>query len=108
VVRGRETGEEPTEGELFLGDSRSKYYWINREVFVLEKGVLWNSLDTFPSKSMSRFPRRDPDLRHPRSHFFFLRILTLSHGLTPRSICQGDHVIYILVASVFKAQVKTK
>jgi hypothetical protein len=68
VVRWRETGEEPTEGELFLGDSRSKYYW-----------------------------RRDPDLRHPRSHFFFLLILTLSHGLTPRSICQGDHVIYILV-----------
>jgi hypothetical protein len=32
VVRWRETGEEPTEGELFLGDSRSKYYWINREV----------------------------------------------------------------------------
>jgi hypothetical protein len=29
-------GEEPTEGELFIGDSRSKYYWINREVFVLE------------------------------------------------------------------------
>jgi hypothetical protein len=24
VVRWRETGEEPTEGELFLGDSRSK------------------------------------------------------------------------------------
>jgi hypothetical protein len=34
VVRWRETGEEPTEGELFLGDSRSKYYWINREVFI--------------------------------------------------------------------------
>jgi hypothetical protein len=33
-----------------------------------------DSLDTFPSKSMSRFPRRDPDLRHPRSHFFFLLI----------------------------------
>jgi hypothetical protein len=32
VVRWRETGEEPTEGELFIGDSRSKYYWINREV----------------------------------------------------------------------------
>jgi hypothetical protein len=118
----RETGEEPTEGELFLGDSRSKYYWINREVFILEKGVLWkegdegktarrvvpkmyrehlpnhlDSLDTFPSKSISRFPRRDPDLRHPRSHFFFLLILTLSHGFTPRSICQGDHVIYILI-----------
>jgi hypothetical protein len=41
VVRWRETGEEPTEGELFIGDSRSKYYWINREIFVLEKGVLW-------------------------------------------------------------------
>jgi hypothetical protein len=40
-----ETGEEPTEGELFLGDSRSKYYWINREVFVLEKGVLWREGD---------------------------------------------------------------
>jgi hypothetical protein len=26
VVRWRETGEEPTEGELFIGDSRSKYY----------------------------------------------------------------------------------
>jgi hypothetical protein len=39
VVRWRETGEEPTEGELFLGDSRSKYYWIKREVFILEKGV---------------------------------------------------------------------
>ena len=37
VVRWRETGEESTEGELFIGDSRSKYYWINREVFVLEK-----------------------------------------------------------------------
>jgi hypothetical protein len=41
VVRWRETGEEPTEGELFIGDSRGKYYWVNREVFVLEKGVLW-------------------------------------------------------------------
>jgi hypothetical protein len=40
-----ETGEEPTEGELFLGDSRSKYYWINREVFILEKGVLWKEGD---------------------------------------------------------------
>ena len=41
VVRWRETGEEPTEGELFIGDSRSKYYWVNREVFVLKKGILW-------------------------------------------------------------------
>jgi hypothetical protein len=63
VVRWRETGEEPTEGELFIGDSRSKY----------------------------------PDLSHPRSPFFFLLVLTLSHGLTPRLICQGNHVIYILV-----------
>jgi hypothetical protein len=30
-----------------------------------------DSLDTFPSKSISRFPCRDPDLSHPRSHFFF-------------------------------------
>jgi hypothetical protein len=45
MVRWRETGEEPTEGELFIGDSRSKYYWINREVFVLEKGVLWRERD---------------------------------------------------------------
>jgi hypothetical protein len=111
VVRWRETGEEPTEGELFIGDSRSKYYWINREVFVLEKGVLWreevhpllflhfvltwalktnalrlsnylDSLETFPSKSISRFPCRDPDPSHPRSHFFFLLILTITHGLT--------------------------
>jgi hypothetical protein len=41
VVRWRETGEEPTEGELFIGDSGRKYYWVNREVFVLEKGILW-------------------------------------------------------------------
>ena len=41
VVRWRETGEEPTEGELFIGDSRRKYYWVNREVFVLEKGIQW-------------------------------------------------------------------
>jgi hypothetical protein len=41
VVRWRETGEERTEGELFIGDSRSKYYWVNSEVFVLEKGILW-------------------------------------------------------------------
>jgi hypothetical protein len=26
VVRWRKTGEEPTEGELFIGDSRSKYF----------------------------------------------------------------------------------
>jgi hypothetical protein len=45
MVRWRETGEEPTEGELFLGGSRSKYYWINREVFVLEKEVLWRAGD---------------------------------------------------------------
>jgi hypothetical protein len=45
VVRWREIGEEPTEGELFIGDSRSKYYWINRKVFVLEKGVLWRKGD---------------------------------------------------------------
>jgi hypothetical protein len=25
--------------------SRSKYYWVNREVFVLEKGVLWRKGD---------------------------------------------------------------
>jgi hypothetical protein len=37
--------EEPTEGELFIWDSRSKYYWVNREVFVLEKGVLWRKGD---------------------------------------------------------------
>jgi hypothetical protein len=30
---------------LFIGDSRSKYYWINREVFVLEKGVPWREGD---------------------------------------------------------------
>jgi hypothetical protein len=41
VVRWRETGEERTEGELFIGDSRSKYYWVNSEAFVLEKGILW-------------------------------------------------------------------
>ena len=40
VVRWRETGKEPTEGELFIGGSRSNCYWIHREVFVLEKGVL--------------------------------------------------------------------
>ena len=38
VIRWRETGEEPTEGELFIGDSRSKYYWINREVLSWKKG----------------------------------------------------------------------
>jgi hypothetical protein len=42
MVRWRETGEEPTAGELFIGDSRSKYYWVNREVFVLEKGIIWS------------------------------------------------------------------
>jgi hypothetical protein len=26
---------------LFIGDSKSKYYWVNREVFVLKKGILW-------------------------------------------------------------------
>jgi len=41
VVRWRETGEEPTEGEVFMGDPRSKYYWLNREAFVLEEGILW-------------------------------------------------------------------
>ena len=41
VARWRETGEEPTEREVFMGDSRSKYYWVNREVFVLERGILW-------------------------------------------------------------------
>ena len=49
MVRWRETGEEPTEGELFIGDSRSKYYWINRKVFVLEKGVLWREGDEWKS-----------------------------------------------------------
>ena len=33
------------EGELLIGDSISKYYWINREVFVLEKEVLWREGD---------------------------------------------------------------
>jgi hypothetical protein len=41
VVRWRETGEERTEGDLFIGNSRSKYYWANSEDFVLEKGILW-------------------------------------------------------------------
>ena len=41
VVRWRETGEEPTEGEVIMGDPRSKYYRVNREVFVLERGILW-------------------------------------------------------------------
>ena len=45
VVRWRETGEEPTEGELFIGDSRSKYYWINRNFCPGEKGVLWREGD---------------------------------------------------------------
>jgi hypothetical protein len=40
VVRWREIGQEPTEGELFLGDSRSKYYWRNREVL----GLCWISI----------------------------------------------------------------
>ena len=38
VVRWRETGEEPTEGELFIGDSRSKYYWVNREFWSWKEG----------------------------------------------------------------------
>jgi hypothetical protein len=37
----RETGEETTEGEVFMGNYRSKYYWVNREVFVLERGIMW-------------------------------------------------------------------
>jgi hypothetical protein len=104
---------------LFIGDSRSKYYWINREVFVLEKGVLWregdegksarrvgalktnalrlsnymDSLDTFPSKFISCFPRRDPDLRHPRSHFFFLLVLTLTKGVLWREGDEGMRVV---------------
>ena len=41
VVRWRETGEEPTEGEVLMGDPQSKYYWVHREVFVLEGGILW-------------------------------------------------------------------
>ena len=41
VVRWRETVEERTEGKLFIGDSRSKYYWANSEVFVLERVILW-------------------------------------------------------------------
>ena len=41
VVRWRETGEERTEGDFFIGNSRSKYYWANSEDFVLEKGILW-------------------------------------------------------------------
>ena len=41
VVWWRETGEETTEGEVFMGNSRSKYYWVNREVFVLERGIMW-------------------------------------------------------------------
>lgn len=41
VVRWRETGEEPTEGDVFMGDPQSKYYWLNRKVFVLEEGILW-------------------------------------------------------------------
>jgi hypothetical protein len=114
VVRWRETVEEPTEGELFIGDCRSKYYWVNREVFALEKGILWSkgeegkstalcllnyfdSLDTFPLKAVSRFPRRDPDLSHPRYHFFLCLVLTLTHGWTPRLMCQGNQFIYILV-----------
>jgi hypothetical protein len=38
VVRWRETGEEPTEGELFIGDSRSKYYWINGSFCLGKRG----------------------------------------------------------------------
>ena len=41
VVWWRETGEETTEGEVFMGNSRSKYYWVNREVYVLERGIMW-------------------------------------------------------------------
>jgi hypothetical protein len=43
-----------------------------------------DSLDTFPSKSVPRFPRKDPGLSHPRSPFFHRLVLTLTHGLTPR------------------------
>ena len=61
VVRWRETGEEPTEEELFIGDSRSKYYWINREVFVLEKGVLWRNPWTGPMRGGAREVRSGED-----------------------------------------------
>jgi hypothetical protein len=47
VVRWRETGEEPTEGELFLGDSRSKYYWIKREV--IWTPLVLSHLSLFPA-----------------------------------------------------------
>lgn len=40
VVQWRETGEEPFE-ELLMGNPRNKYYRVNREVFVLEGGILW-------------------------------------------------------------------
>jgi hypothetical protein len=37
------------------------------------------------------------ELSQFRSHFFLRLVLTLTHWLTPRLICQGNHVIYILV-----------
>lgn len=32
---------EPTEGQIFLADAETKYYWINRNCFVLENDLIW-------------------------------------------------------------------
>jgi hypothetical protein len=37
VVRWRETGEEPTEGELFIGDSRSK---LSQHIFTYPPPII--------------------------------------------------------------------
>jgi hypothetical protein len=48
VVRWRETREEPTEGELFIGDSRSKYYWTWFPPGILDKASAFVSF--FPGR----------------------------------------------------------
>ena len=46
VVLWRKTGEEPPEGDLFLANAHTKFYWVNREMFVLgENQVLYKDED---------------------------------------------------------------
>jgi hypothetical protein len=70
-------GTEPPDGELFLANAASKFYWINRQCFKLEADLLWR-IDPKSDRQQLLVPR---ELRH--------EILVLNHDI-PLSGHQGE------------------
>ena len=70
-------GTEPPDGELFLANAASKFYWINRPCFKLEADMLWR-IDPKSDRQQLLVPS---ELRQ--------EILVLNHDI-PMSGHQGE------------------